>query len=37
MNRARVLFGSVVTAVGALLMLEYADVVDARDVPNAGK
>lgn len=32
MNRARVLFGSVVTVVGALLMLDYADVLDAGDV-----
>jgi hypothetical protein len=32
MNRARVLFGSVVTVVGALLMLDYANVLDAGDV-----
>ncbi|HUP18009.1 MAG TPA: hypothetical protein VM848_18420 [Acidimicrobiia bacterium] len=32
MNRARVLFGSVVTVFGALLMLDYADVLNAGDV-----
>ena len=32
MNRARVLFGSVVTVLGALLMLDYADVLDAGQV-----
>ena len=29
MNKARFLFGSVVTALGAVLMLDYADVLDA--------
>lgn len=32
MNRARVLFGSVVTVLGALLMLDYANVLDAGDI-----
>ena len=32
MNKARFLFGSVVTALGALLMLDYADVLDAGEV-----
>jgi hypothetical protein len=35
MNRARVLFGSVVTVLGALLMLDYADVLNAGDVVEA--
>ena len=32
MNRARVLFGSVVTVLGALFMLDYADVLNAGEV-----
>ena len=32
MNRARVLFGSVVTVLGALLMLDFADVLNAGEV-----
>lgn len=32
MNRARVLFGSVVTVLGALLMLDYADVLNGGEV-----
>ena len=35
MNRARVLFGSVVTVLGALLMLDYADVLNAGEVIDA--
>jgi Domain of unknown function (DUF5668) len=32
MNRARILFGSVVTVLGALFMLDYADVLNAGEV-----
>jgi hypothetical protein len=32
MNRARVLFGSVVTVLGTLFLLDYADVLDAGEV-----
>ena len=35
MNKGRFLFGSVVTALGALLMLDYADVLDAGEVIGA--
>ncbi|MEX0698320.1 MAG: hypothetical protein WD651_01850 [Acidimicrobiia bacterium] len=35
MNKARVLFGSVMTVLGALLMLDYADVLNAGDVVGA--